>query len=117
VKNTGDSIVDELEKLQWAVVLDGKTVPLLSLPPGALAEIQQATGVRWGLALLEPLARLDVAAMLVAAACRKLGIDERTFDDLPDLVRLFVQLPSDMPPVDQGEGSGPDPTNASWTAG
>lgn len=114
VVNIGDQAIAEVEEAgQYAVEIDGEIVPILTLSPGALGKIQADTGVRWAFMVTDPLMRLDVAVALVAAVLAKLGKDPREFDTA-DLVRLFVQIPGDLPdPEPPADGAGGNPTDAS----
>jgi hypothetical protein len=114
MKRVGEQAVEDIERAgQFAVLVDGDPVPLLSLPPGVFAEIQDRTGLRWTSILLDPLGRFDVAADLVAAAHAKRGVDAPDLDTA-GLVRLFVEIPSDLPVDPEPDaGGGENPTNAS----
>lgn len=114
VDRIGDQAIGEIvDAGQYAVEIDGEIVPILSLPPGALGQIQSRTGFGWNRMIVEPLVRLDVAADLVAAVLAKVGKDPRDFDT-EDLVRLFVKIPGDLPdPEPRGESGEGNPTDAS----
>ena len=117
MKPVGQEIVDSVRKAgQFAVNVGGTPVPLMSLPPGALAKIQARTGLRWAEIILDPLNRIDVAASLVEAAFEKEGCVIPDLLDSEQVVALFVEIPADMPeplPAENVEEAGPDPTPAS----
>lgn len=113
--NVGDQAVTMLEQGgQYAIVIDGTPIPILALSPGQLGRIQSLTGVTWADMIVEPLRRIDVAAELVAAALAKAGQPARDDLDTATLVRMFVQIPGDLPdPEPPGDGADENPTDAS----
>jgi len=116
VKAVGQDIVDSVRKAgQYAVNVGGEPVALMSLPPGAVAKIQQKTGLRWAEIILDPLNRIDVAAWLVEAAFEKAGALAPNLLDSETVVSMFVEIPADLPdplPTDDGEPE-ENPTPAS----
>lgn len=114
IKRFGAEFVDSLERAgQYAIDVDGELVPLLALPPGAVGKIQDRTGLRWQTIMVDPLYRIDVAESLVQAAYNKLGKPAPGFGGGDEVVRLFVEMPADLPDPEPEQGDGENPTTAS----
>lgn len=115
MKPVGQEIVDSVKKAgQYAVNVGGTPVSLMSLPPGAIAKIQERTGLRWAEIILDPLNRIDVAAALVDAAFEKEGCLIPNLRDSGEVVALFVEIPADLPDPEPTEGDAAEnPTPAS----
>lgn len=112
MNRVGEEIVSTIEENgQFAVLIEDEVVPLLSLSPGALGKIQERTGLRWMQIILEPMARVDAAELLVVACAEKVGKPAPPITDMASLVRLFVEVPNDVPEIPQGDGA--NPTSAS----
>lgn len=116
VNRVGDEIVSAWRKVGlFAVDVDGTPVTLVSLSPGVLGAIQQRTGLRFNELVLDPLARIDIAAQLVDACYQKLGKPGPSFDDGLAIIAKFVEVPDDLPPAPDvpSDSSSDPPTPAS----
>ena len=115
VDNIGAEWVDAVKQVgQYAILVNGEPVALMSLQPGTMAKIQQRTGLRFNQIMQDPAARIDVLADLVDAAFVKAGLPAPGLDDAESVFALLVQIPADLPePLPVEEPGEPDPTSAS----
>jgi hypothetical protein len=117
VIRVGDEFVNAVERAgQYAVLVDGEPVAILTLAPGVFEKIQIRTGFRWSRIIMDPLERIDVVADLVRAAHEKAGKEVPPLDGGGDIARFIVEMPVDLPDPVDSEGS-ENPTTASSTAG
>lgn len=99
-----------MAETEWAVVVDGQTVRIRTLPVGLIDGICTECDVSPLALMAMPLAcRPEATRRLLAGAAKKVG-GPSVPADIPydEMFNAFIEVPDDMPDAPGGE---PDPTN------
>lgn len=81
----------------WAVIVEGKTMPIFHLPIDDIDDIAKRHNIPWMLVIDRPLQDLKVCQELVLLAAKKLGVAMPLLPSVKSLYDLLELVPDDLP--------------------